>query len=60
VGDPTARVESERLVLKRRDQILERLHEEVRDSAPRDDSVVGELIAERRAEARRDESSATG
>jgi AbrB family looped-hinge helix DNA binding protein len=49
-----ARVESRRLVLERRDEILERLRSELRDARPERGSVVDELIAERRAEARRE------
>jgi hypothetical protein len=49
-----AHVESHRLVLERRTQILERLRGEVRGVVPPGGSVVDELIAERRAEARRE------
>lgn len=47
-------VESRRLVLERRTEILERLRDEVRGVVPAGTSVVDELIAERRAEARRE------
>lgn len=49
-----ARVESHRLVLERREEILARLRSEVRAARPRGRSAVDELIAERRAEARRE------
>jgi hypothetical protein len=49
-----AHVESHRLVLERREQILERLRGELRGTAPKGVSVVDELIAERRAEAQRE------
>jgi AbrB family looped-hinge helix DNA binding protein len=49
-----AHVESHRLVLERREQILERLRGELRGKVPADVSVVDELIAERRADARRE------
>lgn len=49
-----AHVEGERLVLERREQILERLRRELRGSTPEGSSMVDELIAERRAEARRE------
>jgi AbrB family looped-hinge helix DNA binding protein len=49
-----ARVESHRLVLERRDEILRRLRSELRDARPESGGVVEELIAERRAEARRE------
>jgi AbrB family looped-hinge helix DNA binding protein len=49
-----ARVESHRLVLERREEILERLRSEVRRARPKGRSAVDELIAERRAEARRE------
>ena len=49
-----AHVESNRLVLERRDQILERLRGELRSTLPVGKSAVDELIAERRAEARRE------
>ena len=48
-----AHVESRRLVLERRDEILERLRSEVR-RPDRTTSAVDELIAERRAEAQRE------
>lgn len=50
-----AHVESHRLVLERREQILERLRSEVRGTVSPGSSVVDELIAERRAEARRED-----
>jgi hypothetical protein len=49
-----AHVESRRLVLERREQILERLRGELRGTIPKGASVVDELIAERRAEAQRE------
>lgn len=49
-----AHVESRRLVLERRSEILERLRDEVRGAGAPAGSVVDELIAERRAEARRE------
>jgi len=49
-----AHVESHRLVLERREEILERLRKELRGTRPKGRSAVDELIAERRAEARRD------
>jgi bifunctional DNA-binding transcriptional regulator/antitoxin component of YhaV-PrlF toxin-antitoxin module len=49
-----AHVEEDRLVLERREQILERLRGELRGTAPEGASMVDELIAERRAEARRE------
>ena len=49
-----AHVESHRLVFERREQILERLRGELRGTVPEGTSAVDELIAERRAEARRE------
>lgn len=49
-----AHVESHRLVLERRGEILERLRSELREVRPKGRSAVDELIAERRAEARRE------
>jgi AbrB family looped-hinge helix DNA binding protein len=49
-----AHVEADRLVLERREQILERLRGELRGSVPEGVSMVDELIAERRAEVRRE------
>ena len=49
-----AHVESRRLVLERRSEILERLRGEVREVVPPGGSVVDELIAERRTEAQRE------
>lgn len=49
-----AHVEDDRLVLERREQILERLRGELRGTTPAGTSMVDELIAERRAEARRE------
>ena len=49
-----AHVEADRLVLERPQQILERLRAELRGAAPVGVSVVDELIAERREEARRE------
>lgn len=47
-----AHIESDRLVLERREQILERLRDELRGTE--EGSAVDELIAERRAEAVRE------
>jgi hypothetical protein len=47
-----AHVESHRLVLERREEILARLRSELRSSRSSKASAVDELIAERRAEAR--------
>jgi AbrB family looped-hinge helix DNA binding protein len=49
-----AHVESHRLVLERREEILERLRSELRGARSSRVSAVDELIAERRAEARRE------
>jgi hypothetical protein len=49
-----ASVQANRLVLERRGQILERLRDELRDAVPDGVSMVDELIAERREEARRE------
>jgi hypothetical protein len=49
-----AHVESHRLVLERREEILERLRSELRGRRPEGASAVDELIAERRGEARRE------
>jgi len=49
-----ARVESRRLVLESREQILRRLREELRGAVPEGVSMVDELIAERREDARHD------
>jgi bifunctional DNA-binding transcriptional regulator/antitoxin component of YhaV-PrlF toxin-antitoxin module len=49
-----AHVEEDRLVLERREQILERLRGELRGTTPAGTRMVEELIAERRAEARRE------
>jgi AbrB family looped-hinge helix DNA binding protein len=49
-----AHVEEDRLVLERREQILERLRSELRGTTPLGTSMVDELIAERRAEAGRE------
>jgi AbrB family looped-hinge helix DNA binding protein len=49
-----ARVESGRLVLERRGEILSRLRSELREAAPSETSMVDELLAERRREARRE------
>ncbi len=49
-----AHIEEDRLVLERREQILERLRGELRGLKPEGTSMVEELIAERRAEARRE------
>ena len=43
-----------RLVLERREQILERLREELRAAVPAERSMVDDLIAERREEAARE------
>lgn len=53
-----ARVEAQRIVLERPDQILERLREELRGARPEGTSAVDELIAERREEARREAEDA--
>lgn len=50
----TAHIESDRLVLERREHVLERLRSELREATPKDRSMVDELIAERRAEAGRE------
>lgn len=50
-----AHLESDRLIIERRDQVLERMRSELRQQTPRDRSMVDELIAERRAEARRED-----
>ena len=49
-----ARVEAGRLVLERREEILERLRGEVRGRRRKRGSAVDELIAERRADAQRE------
>jgi AbrB family looped-hinge helix DNA binding protein len=49
-----AHVESQRLVLESREQILERLRAELRPAVPKGRSMVDELIAERREAARRE------
>jgi AbrB family looped-hinge helix DNA binding protein len=49
-----ARVESGRLVLERRGEILSRLRSELREAIPPETSMVDELLAERRREARRE------
>jgi len=49
-----AHVESRRLVLERRGEILDRLRCELRDATPPGASMVDELLAERRREARRE------
>ncbi len=49
-----AHVEERRLVLERREEILERLRGEVRGGRRKGKSAVDELIAERRAEAKRE------
>lgn len=50
----TAHIESDRLILERREQVLERLRSELRDATPKGRSMVDELIAERRAESARE------
>jgi AbrB family looped-hinge helix DNA binding protein len=50
-----ARIEDGRLVLERREQIIARIRAHFA-SVPADVSLADELIAERRAEARREES----
>ena len=52
-----AHVESDRLVLERREQILVRLRAELRGKMPRGAGAVDDLIAERRAEGRREASA---
>lgn len=49
-----ASIEDGRLVLEQREAILRRLQDEVRGSVPPGVSLVDELIAERREEARRE------
>lgn len=49
-----ARIESDRLIIERREQVLERLRSELREVTPEDRDMVEELISERRAEARRE------
>jgi AbrB family looped-hinge helix DNA binding protein len=49
-----ARVESGRLVLERRGEILDRLRSELREATEPGTSMVEELLAERRREARRE------
>jgi bifunctional DNA-binding transcriptional regulator/antitoxin component of YhaV-PrlF toxin-antitoxin module len=49
-----ARVESRRLVLERGGEILARLRSELREATPSGTSVVDELLAERRRDARRE------
>lgn len=53
-GTLMAHVEADRLVLERPQRILERLRAELQEAAPAGVSVVDELIAERREEARRE------
>jgi len=52
----TAHIESDRLILERREHVLERLRSELRKATPKGRSMVDELIAERRAEAEREAS----
>jgi len=49
-----AHVESRRLVLERRGEILDRLRSELREATQPGASMVDELLAERRREARRE------
>jgi bifunctional DNA-binding transcriptional regulator/antitoxin component of YhaV-PrlF toxin-antitoxin module len=49
-----AHVESRRLVLERRGEILDRLRSELREATQTGTSMVDELLAERRREARRE------
>jgi AbrB family looped-hinge helix DNA binding protein len=49
-----ARVESQRLVLERGGEILARLRSELREATQPGTSMVDELLAERRREARRE------
>jgi len=49
-----AHVESGRLVLERRGEILNRLRSELREATQPGTSMVDELLAERRREARRE------
>lgn len=51
-----ARVDGDAVVLERRGAALRRLQELVTSIVPRDVSLVDELIAERREEARREEA----
>lgn len=53
-------LEDGRIVLERRERILRRLRDQALGWAPRDESVVDALIAERREEARREAESAPG
>lgn len=50
----TAHIESGRLILERREHVLERLRSELREATPKGRSMVDELLAERRAEAGRE------
>lgn len=50
-----ARAEEGRLVLQRRDAVIAELQQLFRDAVPRGVSLVDELIAERRDEARRED-----
>lgn len=55
-----ARVESRRLVLERGGEILSRLRSELREATPHGTSMVDELLAERRREARREAAEHDG
>lgn len=50
----TAHIESNRLIIERGDQVLERLRGELREATPKNRSMVDELITERRVEAERE------
>lgn len=50
----TAVIEADRLILERREHVLERLRSELREATPKGRSMVDELIAERRDEAERE------
>lgn len=50
-----AHVDGDRLVLERRQAVLDRLREAFSAAVPRTTSLVDELIAERRAEAARED-----
>lgn len=50
----TAHIESDRLIIERREHVLERLRSELREATPKGRSMVDELIAGRRAETERE------
>lgn len=47
-------VEADRLIIERREQVLERLRAELREATPKGRRIVDELIAERRTEAEKE------